>query len=60
MKDAGVGLERLIRREVAQNRGVGVQRHRDSERDWADESGQICGGVRKTSTFAPAYQGDNL
>ena len=27
---------------------------------WAEELGQICGGVKEPSTLAPAYQGDNL
>ena len=26
----------------------------------AEESGQRCGGVRKSSALAPEYQGDNL
>ena len=60
MEDAGVGLERLLGREVARNCGVGTQRHCDSGRGWAEESGQRCGGVRKPSALAPAYQGDNL
>ena len=60
MKDAGVRLERLLRHEVAQNRGVGAYRHRDGGHNWAEESGQRCGGVRKPFALAPAYQGDNL
>ena len=60
MKDAGVGLERLLRREIARNRGVGAQRHCDGGHGWAEESGQRCGGVRKPSTLAPSYQGNNL
>ena len=40
MKDAGVGLERLLRHEVAWNRGLGAQRHHDGGRGWAVESGQ--------------------
>ena len=60
MKDAGVGLERLLRREFARNHGVGAQRHRDGGRGWADELGQRCGGVRNPSDLAPAYQGNNL
>ena len=60
MKDAGVGLEHLFRREIARNRGVGTQRHRDGGRGWAEESGQRYGGVRKPSALAPAYQGNNL
>ena len=60
MKDAGVGLKHLLMREIARNRGVGVQCHRDGGRSWAEELGQRCGGVRKPSALAPAYQGDNL
>ena len=60
MKDASVGLERLLRREVARNRGVGAQRHRDGGRGWAEESGQRCGGVIKPSFIAPDFQGNNL
>ena len=60
MKDAGVGLKRLLRREVAQNCGVGAQRHRKGGRGWTEESGQRCGGVRKPSALAPEYQGNNL
>ena len=60
MNYAGVGLERLLRREVARNRGVGVQRHHAGGRDWAEESWQRCSGVRNPSALAPAYQGDNL
>ena len=60
MKDAGVWLERLLGREVARNRGVGVQRHRDGGRGWVEESGQKCDSVRKPSALAPAYQGNNL
>ena len=40
MKDAGVGLKLLIRREIDRNHGVGAQRHRDGGRGWAEESGQ--------------------
>ena len=36
MEDAGVGLERLLGREVARNRGVSAQRHCDGERGWAE------------------------
>ena len=60
MKDAGVGLEHLLRCEVAQNRGVGAQSYRDSGRGWAEELGHRCSGVRKPSVLAPAYQGDSL
>ena len=60
MKDTGVGLERLFRHEIAWNRGVGAQRHHDGGRGWAEESGHRCGGVRKPSALAPAYQGDKL
>ena len=60
MKDASVGLKHLLSREIAWNRGVGVQRHRDGGRGWAEESGEGCGGVRKPSALVPAYQGDNL
>ena len=60
MKDAGVGLERLLRHEVAWNRGLGAQRHHDGGRGWAVESGQRRGGVRKPYALAPVYQGDNL
>ena len=60
MKDAGYGIERLIRHEIARNRGVGVQRHHDGGCDWAEESGQKFGGVRKSSALAPEYQGYNL
>ena len=60
MKDADVGIKRLLRREVARNHGVGAQRHRDGGRGWAEESGQRCGGVRKTFDLDPAYQDDNL
>ena len=60
MKDARVGLKRLLGREVARNCGVGAHRHRDGGRDWVEESGHICGGVRKPSALAPDYQGDNL
>ena len=60
MKDAGVGLERLLRREVTLNHGVGAQRHRDGGHNWEEESGQRCGGVRRPSALAPAYQYDNL
>ena len=60
MKDASVGLERLLGRDVAQNCEVGVQRHRDGRRSWAEESGQRCGGIRKPSALDPAYQADNL
>ena len=41
MKDAGVIIERLLRREVARNRGVGAHRHRDGGRDRAEESGHM-------------------
>ena len=60
MKDDGVVLEILLRREVARNCGVGAQRHRDGGRDWVEELGHRCGGVRKPSALAPDYQGDNL
>ena len=60
MKDAGVRLERLLRREVARNRGVGAQRHHDGGHGWAEESGQRCGGVRKPPALAPAHKGDKL
>ena len=60
MEDDGVGLERLLGSEVARNRRVSAQRHRDSGRGWAEESGQICGGVRNSPALAPDYQGDNL
>ena len=60
MKDAGVRIERLFGREIAWNRGVGAQRHRDGSHGWEEELGQRCGGVRKSSALAPAYQGDNL
>ena len=60
MKDSGVGLERLLGREVACNHGVGAQRHSDGGCGWAGESGQRCGGVRKPSALAPEYQGNNL
>ena len=60
MKDDGVGLERLLGREVALNRGVGAQRHHEGGRGWAEEVGQRCGGIRKPSALAPVYQGDNL
>ena len=60
MKDADVGLERLLRREIARDCGVGAQRHRDGGRGWAEESGQRCGGIRKPSALVPAYQGNNL
>ena len=60
IKVASVGLKRLFRREIAWNRGVGTQRHRDGGRGWLEESGQRCGGVRKPLALAPAYQGDNL
>ena len=60
MKDAGVGLERLLRREIARNRGVGVHRHRDGGRGWEEESGHRCGRVKNPSALAPEYQGDNL
>ena len=60
MKDAGVGLERLLGHEVARNCGVGAQRHRDGGRGWAEESGQRCSGVRNISVLAPVYQSDNL
>ena len=36
MEDAGIGLERLLGREVARNRGVGLQRHRDGGSGWAE------------------------
>ena len=60
MKESGVGLERLFRRDSAWNHGVGMQRHRDSGHGWTEESGQICGSVRNPSGIAPDYQGDNL
>ena len=60
MKYAVVGLKRLFRREISWNRGMGAQRHCDSRRGWAEESGQRCDGIRKPSALAPAYQGDNL
>ena len=60
MKDVGVGLGRLFRFEIAWNRGVGAQRHRNGVRGWAEESGQRCGGVRKPAALVPAYQGNNL
>ena len=60
MKDTGVRLKHLLRREVARNLGVGAQRRRDGGRGWAEELGQRCGGVRNPSAIAPAYQGDNL
>ena len=60
MKDSGAGLKHLLRREVVRNRGVGVQLHHDGGSNWAEELGQRCGGVRKTSALAPAYQFDNL
>ena len=60
MKDAGVGLEILFRREIAWNFGVGAQRHRDGGRGLAEELVKRCGGVRKAYALAPAYQGNNL
>ena len=60
MKDAGVGLERLIGHEFTWNCGVGAQRHRDDGRGLADKSGQKCDDIRNPSALAPAYQGDNL
>ena len=60
MEDASVGLEQFLGCEVAQNRGVGVKRHCDGERSWAEESGKINGSVRKPSTLSPKYQGNNL
>ena len=60
MKDAGVGLKLLIRREIDRNHGVGAQRHRDGGRGWAEESGQRCSGLRNPSALVPEYQGDNL
>ena len=60
MEDSGVGLKRLLGREVARNCGVGAQRHRDGGSGWEEELGKRCGGVRKPFALAPAYQGDNL
>ena len=60
MKDVGVGLERMFRREIAWNRGVSAQRHHDGGRGWAEELGQRCGGVRNPSALAPVYQGNKL
>ena len=60
MRYAGVGLEGLLRREIAQNCEVGAQCHCDGGHGWAEESRQSCGGVIKTSALAPAYLGDNL
>ena len=60
MKDDGVRLERLLRREVARNLGVGTQCHYDGGHGWTEESGQRCGGVRNPSALPLAYQGDNL
>ena len=60
MKDAGVGLKHLFRREIARNCGVGAQRHCDGGRGWEEGSGQRCGGVRNPSALAPVYQGNNL
>ena len=60
MKDAGVRLERLFRREIDRNRGVGTQRRRDVGHSWVEESGKRYGDVRKPSALAPAYQVDNL
>ena len=60
MKYAGVGIERLLGREVACNSGVVTQRHSDGGCGWAEELGQICGGVGKPSALAPVYQGNNL
>ena len=60
MEDAGVGLKNLLGSEVARNRRVRGQRHCDGGHGLAEEYGQICGGVRKPSALAPAYQGDNL
>ena len=60
MEDAGVGLERLPRHEVAWNHGVGVQRHCGGGHGWVDELGQRCGGVRNPSALAPVYQGNKL
>ena len=59
MKDAGVRLERLLRREVAWNCGASAQYHRDGGHNWTEESGQRCGGVKKPSALAPEYQGNN-
>ena len=60
MKDAGVGLKRLLGHDIARNHGLGAQRHRDDGRGWAEESGQRCDGIRKTSYLAPKFQGDDL
>ena len=60
MKDASVRLEHLLRREVDWNRGAGAQYHRDGGRNWTEESGQRCGGVKKPSALAPEYQDNNL
>ena len=60
MKDASVGLECLFRREIAWNRGVGVQRHCDGGHSWAEESLQRYGSVRKPSVLAPVYKGNNI
>ena len=60
MKDAGVGLEHLFRRQIDWNRWVGTQRHQDGGCGWAEESGQRCVGVRKPSALAPAYQRNNI
>ena len=60
MEDAGVRLKHLIGSEVALNHRVSAQRHNDGSRGRAEESGKICGGVRKPSSLVPLYQGDNL
>ena len=59
-KDTIVGIKRLLRRDVDQNRGVGAQRHRDDRCGWAEELGQRCGGVRNPYALVPEYQGDNI
>ena len=60
MKDAGVELKRLLGRDVAWNRGVGMQHHSDGGCGWEEELGHRCGGIRNTSALAPSYQGYNL
>ena len=60
MKDAGVWLKRLLRREVARNRRVSAQSHSDGGLGWSEELGQRYCVIINASALAPAYQGDNL
>ena len=60
MKDAGVGLERLLGCEGARNGGVSAQCHRSVGSFSRRGIGEICDGVMEPYSLATAYHGDNL